>query len=100
MRGLYRGASSLFVGQAGVIGVEFFIYEWAKRHIFHSLGDRQGPYHPDRLDMWEVFLAGAVCGWFGSFIWCPVEYVKIQKQQSNGLASSRRAPDNLLRTHS
>ena len=88
VKGLYRGASSLFMGHAGVIGVEFFGYEWAKRHLFHNFGNREGPYNPDKLSMWEIGLAGGLTGWAAALIWCPTEYVKIRKQISHTMTKS------------
>jgi len=41
LSGFYRGSSSLFFGFAFTIGTEFLIYEWAKRHIYKTFGNRK-----------------------------------------------------------
>ena len=64
------------------------VYEWAKRLMFRTFGQREGQYDLDKLKMWEVGVAGAIVGWTVAFIYCPVEYVKIQKQLSHTMSQS------------
>ncbi len=82
IKGFYRGSSSLFFGFSGTIGTEFLVYEWAKRQLYSRLGNRPPEYNPAKLRLWEVGVAGGVVGWAVSFIYCPVEYTKIQCQLS------------------
>lgn len=88
MKGFYRGSSSLFFGFAFVIGTEFLVYEWAKKFIFNNWGQRTGDYNLGKLGLLEVAAAGGFVGWSVSAIYCPVEYVKIQKQLNSGLQRS------------
>ena len=88
LKGLYRGASSLFVGQAGVVGTEFFIFEWVKRIFYNMSNNVSGAYHPDKLDVWQVTMAGGLTGVVSSLIWCPMEYAKINKQISHTMKQS------------
>lgn len=88
LKGFYRGASSMFFGFAFTIGTEFLIYEWAKRFFYSLWGGRGDSYNPDKLKIWEIGLSGAVVGAAVSFIYCPVEYTKIQKQMSGKITES------------
>lgn len=89
LRGFYRGSSSLFFGFAFVIGTEFLVFEWAKRFIFRKWSSKTGEeYRLDALGLWQVAMAGGFVGWAVSGIYCPVEYVKIQKQLKGGIHQS------------
>ena len=78
--GFYKGATSMLVGYAGVIGFELFGYEWIKRSLFKYIGNRSGLYDPNQLKLWEVALSGWIMGWVAGTIFTPTEFVKIQKQ--------------------
>ena len=41
-KGFYRGSSSMFLGFSLVGGMEFCVYEWVKRQIYHRTGNRKG----------------------------------------------------------
>ena len=88
-RGFYRGSSSVFLGSASTIGIEFCVYEWSKRLMFSTFGQREGQeYDLDKLRIWEIGLSGIIVGWSVAFIYCPVEYVKIMKQMSHTMTDS------------
>lgn len=45
-------------------------------------------YDPAKLHLWEVGAAGAYAGWFVTFVYCPIEYAKIQRQVSSAIHES------------
>jgi hypothetical protein len=80
--GFYRGASSLFFGFAFTIGLEFAVYEFSKRMLynFRTKNNSECPYKDSYLSIKDIGLAGGIVGLSVALIYCPVEYVKIQKQ--------------------
>ena len=57
--------------------------------IFKSWGARQdAAYNLSQLKLWEIASAGGFVGSAVSAIYCPVEYVKIQKQLHGNVQQS------------
>jgi hypothetical protein len=48
--------------------------------LYNYGNSRPKEYNPSKLSLWEVSLAGGFVGAAVSFIYCPVEYTKIQRQ--------------------
>ena len=83
LKGFYRGSSSMLFGSSFIGGVEFLVYEWAKRLLYKNNSEQKfRAYDPAKLSLKEVGLAGGIAGAAVSFIYCPVEWAKIQKQLS------------------
>ena len=84
-KGFYRGASGVFLGFPAAVGVEFTLYEWGKRQLYSLRSNRSGLYNAGKLELWEVGLAGAFTAFMLAFLYCPIEYAKIQKQVSSSV---------------
>lgn len=56
--------------------------------MFKNWGKHGGDYNLGKLSLTEVGIAGSIVGLVVSGIYCPVEYVKIQKQLKGGLQTS------------
>lgn len=52
----------------------------------HSVGTM--PYEASKLPLLEVGMAGGLAGWMATFIYCPIEYFKIQRQLSRTMRQS------------
>lgn len=85
LTGFYRGSSSLLFGFGFTIGTEFLVFEYSKRKLF-SILHCDGPFETAKLKLWEICMAGVTVGLTTSFIYCPVEYAKIQKQMKSSMS--------------
>ena len=84
MFGFYRGSSSILFGVSSTVALEFLVYEWGKR-VLYSLNRHDKPYKPKKLSLLNVGLAGGLAGWSATFVYCPMEFAKIQKQLSSNM---------------
>lgn len=78
--GFYRGSSSLFFGFSFTIALEFAIYEACKKYFLSCYQNVSGNIPEEVLSIKEIMVSGGIVGTFVSFVYCPVEYAKIQKQ--------------------
>jgi hypothetical protein len=80
--GLYRGSSCLLLGVPGAVAIEFWIYEATKRYVMGTHEHIFGKVPEEVLLIKEIMVCGAAVGFVSAFIYCPVEYAKIQRQAS------------------
>jgi hypothetical protein len=79
----------MFLGYTCTTGSEFFIYETAKKQFFKWTHPNE-TYDPAKLGLFQVGLSGASAGVFTTFVNCPIEYAKIQRQMRNVSEGSLR----------
>ena len=77
---LYRGATSMLVGQQLVNIVKFSVYQYCRRALdpeYAYLGSQQAS---SAAIAWHVPAAACMSGMINSFVLCPVELVKVRLQ--------------------
>ena len=72
----------MMIAASSVVALEFLVYEWGKRTLY-SLNQHEKPYKSKNLSLLNIGLSGGLAGWSATFVYCPMEYIKIQRQLSS-----------------